>query len=311
MTITLPPLTSLRAFEAAARHESFSQAAAELHVTPAAISHQVKALEAWLGVELFHRKARGLTVTEAGRSAQPLVQGGFEQLGEAVLRMRAVQNELRLTISVGTSFASMWLVQHLEDFRQCHPGMDVLVDASDTIVDLHKRDADVAIRYGGGVYPGINTQHIIGQNEFPVCSPALLTGPHPLRTPNDLRHHTLLHDLWWEEEQAELWPSWMAWLRAAGVDGVDASKGPRFSQSVLAIQAAVDGHGVALGNMLLVNDALAQGRLVRPFELHIGDPDSFGYYLAVAAERVNEPKIAAFSSWLMAATASHRDCPED
>jgi len=307
MTISLPPLTSLRAFEAAARHQSFAQAAAELHVTPAAVSHQVKALEAWVGVELFHRKARGLTVTEAGRSAQPIVLGAFEQLGEAVSRMRSVQDELRLTVSVCTSFASMWLVPRLEGFRRCHPGIDVLVDATDHIVDLARRDADVAIRYGKGGFPGLHTEHIVGEHEFPVCSPALLDGPHPLRTPDDLQFHTLLHDLWWDEEEAELWPSWTAWLRAAGVSSVDPRRGPRFSQSSLAIQAAIDGQGVALGSMVLAGDGLADGRLVRPFELHVGISDSFGYHLVATPERITEPKIAAFASWLLEETASHRD----
>jgi LysR family glycine cleavage system transcriptional activator len=307
MSINLPPLTSLRAFEAAARHESFAQAADELHVTPAAVSHQVKALESFLGIELFHRKARGLTVTEAGRSAQPLLREGFEQLGEAVLRMRSVQDELRLTVSVGTSFASMWLVPHLEGFRRRHPDIDVLVDATDETVDLRKRDADIGIRYGGGKYPGLHADHIVGEAEFPVCSPALLEGPHPLRTPDDLCHHTLLHDLWWEEEEADLWPSWTSWLCAAGVEGIDASKGPRFSQAALAIQAAVEGHGVALTSMVLAGGELAEGWLVRPFELHIGDPDSFGYYLVTATERINEPKIAAFRTWLLEETVSHRE----
>ena len=307
MSINLPPLTSLRAFEAAARHESFAQAADELHVTQAAVSHQVKALESFLGIELFHRKARGLTVTEAGRSAQPLLREGFEQLGEAVLRMRSVKDELRLTVSVGTSFASMWLVPHLEGFRRRHPDIDVLVDATDDTVDLRKRDADIGIRYGGGKYPGLHADHIVGEAEFPICSPALLEGPHPLRTPDDLRHHTLLHDLWWEEEEADLWPSWTSWLRAAGVEGIDASKGPRFSQAALAIQATVEGHGVALSSMVLAGGELAEGWLVRPFELHIGDPDSFGYYLVTATERINEPKIAAFRTWLLEETVSHRE----
>jgi len=307
MSVVLPPLTSLRAFEAAARHESFAQAADELHVTPAAVSHQVKALESYLGIELFHRKARGLTVTEAGRSAQPLLREGFEQLGEAVLRMRSVQDELRLTVSVGTSFASMWLVPHLEAFRRRHPDIDVLVDATDETVDLRKRDADIAIRYGGGVYPGLHADHIVGEAEFPVCSPDLLKGEHPLRTPDDLRYHTLLHDLWWEEEEANLWPSWTSWLRAAGVEGIDATKGPRFSQASLAIQAAVEGHGVALSSMVLAGGELEEGWLVRPFELHIGDPDSFGYYLVTAEGRIKEPKIEAFRTWLLEETVSHRE----
>ena len=307
MSINLPPLTSLRAFEAAARHESLARAAEELHVTPAAVSHQVKALESYLGIELFHRKARGLTLTEAGRSAQPPLRDGFEQLGEAVLRMLSVQDELRLTVSVGTSFASMWLVPYLKGFRQRHPDIDVLVDATDDVVDLRKRDADLAIRYGGGVYPGLHADHIVDESEFPVCSPTLLEGPHPLRTPDDLRYHTLLHDLWWEEEKADLWPSWTSWLHAAGVEGIDASKGPRFSQALLSIQAAIEGQGVALGSKVLVGDGLAEGWLVRPFELHIGDPDSFGYYLLVAADRINEPKVEAFRTWLLKETVSHRE----
>ncbi len=306
MKINLPPLTSLRAFEAAARHQSFAQAADELHVTPAAISHQVKALEAFVGVELFHRKARGLIVTEAGRGAQPFLRGGFEQLAEAVQLMRSVKDDLRLTVSVGTSFASMWLVPHLENFRRLHPDMDVLVDATDKTVDLTKRAADIAIRYGCGDYPGHQVYHIVNEQEFPVCSPKLFEGLHPLKKPDDLRHHTLLHDLWWEEEESDLWPSWTSWLSAAGVEGINASKGPRFSQSSLAIQAAIDGQGVALGSMVLVANDLAEGWLVRPFELDIGDPDCFAYFLLIADQRTDEPKIQAFRNWLLAETKTYR-----
>lgn len=301
----LPPLTALRAFEAAARHESFVQAAEELRVTPAAVSHQVKALEAFVGVALFHRRARGLTITEAGRAAQPLLRDGLERFREGIARMRAAEEPRRLTISANTSFASMWLISRLDHFRDRHPDVDVLLSATDNVADLLGNEADIAIRYGGGRYAGLHSDRIVGMREFPVCSPALLEGGHPLRTPDDLRHHTLLHVMWFDE--SDVWPTWNVWLKAAGVEGVDASKELRFTDFLPAVKAAADGLGVALGSDFLVGDEIAAGRLVRPFELGVGAPDSFTYYLVIPPERLGDPRVAAFRKWLLEETALYRE----
>lgn len=305
MTESLPPLTALRAFEAAARYESFAQAAEELHVTPAAVSHQVKALEAFVGVALFHRQARGLTITEAGRAAQPLLREGLERFREGIARMRAAAEPRRLTISANTSFASMWLISRLERFRTRHPDIDVLLDTTDGIADLLGHEADIAIRYGGGTYAGLHSDRIVGLREFPVCSPALLKGAHPLLTPDDLRHHTLLHVMWFDD--SDVWPTWNVWLKAAGVDGVDASKRLRFAHFSMAMKAAVEGLGVALGSDFLVGDEIAAGRLVCPFELGVGAPDTFAYYLVTPPEQLDNPRIAAFRSWLLEETAAYRE----
>ncbi len=301
----LPPLTALRTFEAAARHQSFVQAAGELNVTAAAVSHQVKALEAFVGVALFHRQARGLTITEAGRKAQPLLRDGLERFREGVARMRETVESRRLTISVNSSFASMWLISRLEHFRNRHPDVEVLLDATDSVTDLLGHEADVAIRYGGGTYAGLHSDRIVDQREYPICSPALLEGGHPLLTPDDLRHHTLLHVMWFDD--SDVWPTWNVWLKAAGIGGVDASKGLRFSQFSLAVKAAVEEMGVALGTDFLVGDEIAKGRLVRPFELGVGAPDSFAYYLVALPDRLDDPNIAAFRSWLLEETAAYRE----
>ncbi len=304
MTEPLPPLTALRTFEAAARHESFAQAAEELHVTPAAVSHQVKALEAFVGVELFRRQARGLTITEAGQAAQPLLREGLERFQEGVMRMRTAVKPRHLTISANTSFATMWLISRLDGFRNRHPEVDILLDVSDSIADLFGLEADIAIRYGGGAYAGLHSERIVGLREYPVCSPTLLEGENPLLTPDDLRHHTLLHGMWFDE--SDVWPTWNVWLKAAGVDGVDAGKGPRFTHSAIAMKAAIDGLGVALCSDFLIGDDVAAGRLVCPFELGIGAPDSFAYYLVAPPGRLDDPRIAAFRSWLLDETAMYR-----
>jgi len=301
----LPPMTTLRVFEAAARHESFARAAEELHVTPAAVSHQVKALEAFVGVELFRRQARGLTITEPGRVALPLLREGLERFREGVARMRRAEEPRRLTISANTSFATMWLISRLERFRNLHPDIDILLDVSDNIADLFGLEADIAIRYGGGGYSGLHWERIVGLREYPVCSPALLEGEHPLLTPDDLRHHTLLHGMWFDE--SDVWPTWNVWLKASGVDGVIADKGLRFTHCSMAVKAAVEGQGVALGSDFLIGDDVAAGRLVCPFELGVGAPDSFAYYLVTLPERLNNPRIAAFRSWLLDETAAYRE----
>ena len=301
----LPPLTALRAFEAAARHESFAQAAAELHVTPAAVSHQVKALEAFVGVVLFHRRARGLTITEAGRAAQPLLRDGLERFREGVARMRSAAEQRRLTISANTSFASMWLISRLENFRTRHPDIDILLSATDNLADLHGGEADIGIRYGRGYYAELHSDRIVGLREFPVCSPALLEGDFPLLTPDDLRHHNLLHVAWYDE--TDVWPTWNVWLKAAGVEGVDANSGLRFNDYLVAVKAATEGLGVALGSDFLVRDDIAAGRLVCPFELGVGAPDSFAYYLVVPPDRLENPSIAAFRAWLLEETAAYRE----
>ncbi len=289
MARRLPSLKALRAFEAAARHLSFTLAANELNVTQAAISHQVKALEERLGVKLFHRRNRRLFLTEAGQAYLPPVREAFDELAAATERLVARDAAGTLTVSTLTSFAATWLVPRLKQFRELHPEIDVRLTASDGLVDFAREDVDVAIRYGRGHWPGLRADHLLAEDIFPVCSPGLLDGTNPLRRPSDLEHHTLLHD--------DMRESWRMWLLAAGVEGLDPERGPGFSHSSMVVQAAVDGQGVALGRSALVAADLAAGRLVRPFEGSL--PAEYAYYVVCPEANAERPKVLAFREWLL------------
>lgn len=303
----LPPLNALRAFEAAGRHLSFSKAAAELNVTPAAISHQVKALEEFCGVPLFRRLTRALLLTDAGQAALPLLGEGFDKLAAAVERLDAAEDGPLLTVSVAPSFAAKWLVPRLDRFRAAYPDYDVRIDATDRVIDFARETADVAVRYGPGTYLGLRADRLMSEVSSPVCSPRLLEGPHRLREPADLRHHTLLHVDWHREDEAT--PNWRMWLLAAGVRDVDATRGLRFNQESMVVQAAIDGQGVGLGSNVLVADDIAAGRLVRPFDLSLADPLDFSYYVVCPETAVDRPKVAAFRAWVIAEASQQADDP--
>lgn len=220
----LPPLNALRAFEAAARHMSFSKAADELNVTPAAISQQIRALEDIVGVKLFRRLTRALLLTDAGRVALPALTAGLDLLAEGYSDMRRQEDAGALTISVAPSLAAKWLVPRLEGFRALHPQFDIRIDATDRLADFQRGDVDVALRYGDGQYDGMEVRCLMSELSAPVCSPALLEGAHPLRKPTDLRHHTLLHSQW--RMQHAFAPNWRMWLKASGLGDIDPNTGP-------------------------------------------------------------------------------------
>lgn len=297
MARTLPPLNSLRAFEAAARHLSFTKAAEELHVTPAAVSHQIKALEEQMGVPLFRRLTRALRLTEAGQAALPPLRDGFDRLADAVDLLRAHQESGVITVSVEPSFAAKWLVPRLDRLRVAHPDLEVRLDATDRLADFQRDNVDLAIRYGGGDYPGLQVDRLLSEEIFPVCSPKLRDGPAPLAQPDDLRHHTLIHLDWDLEDVAA--PTWRMWLLAAGIHDIDFTRGPVFSMKSLALQAAIEGQGVALASSVLVSDDLAAGRLVMPFDLSVCDPLNFAYHIVVPKRTADLPKVAAFRGWLL------------
>ena len=294
MIRSLPPLNALRAFEAAARHLSFKKAAEELNVTPAAISHQVKALEELLDIQLFNRLTRALDLTEAGRAALPLLTEGFDKLVEGSGRMQAYCESGLLTVSVSPSFGAMWLVPKLDRFRTLHPDIEIRIDGTDRLVDVARGEVDVALRYGPGGYKDVRVHHLFNQFNTPVCSPALLEGDTPLVSPGDLRHHTLLH-IEWKDMEA----SWRMWLLAAGLKDIDPTQGPHFTHENMAVQAALDGHGVALVGDRLVADHLATGRLVCPFDPDLRTPLKFAYYLLTSHGGASSPKICAFRDWMM------------
>jgi LysR family glycine cleavage system transcriptional activator len=294
----LPPLNSLRAFESAARHLSFKKAADELHVTPAAISQQIRTLEEHCGVTLFHRLTRALRLTEAGQAALPPLREGFDRLAEAAEAMRAPGTAGVLTVSVAPSFGAKWLVPRLDRFRSAHPEFDIRIDATDALAKFAGDGVDVALRYGRGAYRNLHADLLMPEVAFPVCSPRLLERGPPLRQPEDLRHYTLLHVQWKMEDDAA--PNWRMWLRAAGVTGVNAERGPRFSADSMTVEAAVEGQGVALASGALVEGDLRAGRLVRPFPPSVCQETAFSYYLVYPEARAQETKVTAFRDWVLA-----------
>jgi len=300
MSTRLPSLNALRAFEAAGRHLSFSKAAEELHVTPAAVGHQVKALEQDLGVVLFDRLNRALQLTASGQSLLPGVSDVFYRLTEVVQTFRRRDANRPLTVSMPPSFGASWVIPRLERFRDRHPDIDVRLDADNRIVDLIHDDVDVGLRYGLGDYPGMRVDSLLSEEVFPVCSPRLLEGEHPLRELEDLRRHTLLHVDGFVQD--DYWPDWDMWLRSAGMSDLEVRRSLRFSQTTLALQAAVAGQGVALGSRVLAGNELAQGRLVRPFA-H-GTRMSFAYYMVCPEALADEPRIAAFREWIIEEAAA-------
>ncbi len=289
----LPPLNALRCFEVAARCGSFTRAAAELLVTPAAVGQQVRQLEGFMGVKLFRRENRALALTAAGEACLPGIREGFALLAAAVGQARPQARTRRLTVSVAPSFAAKWLLPRLSGFEARHPDIDVHVDASMPLVELHDGRIDLAVRYGAGQYPGLRVERLIGEEIVPVCSPLLLQGEHPLRTPADLRHHTLLHDD--SPDNDPSCPTWAMWLRAAGVN-VAAARGPHFSQSSLVLEAAALGRGVALAKATIAAADLAAGRVVRLFEVSV--PLAFAYFLVYTDGAAYSPNVVAFRQWL-------------
>jgi len=292
MPTSLPSLNGLRAFEAAARHLSFTQAAAELNVTQTAISHQIRRLEEQLGIRLFVRRNRGLALTREAEAYLPAIRTAFEDLRQATARLRRPERDGMLVVSTMASLAAKWLVSRVAGFQDAHPGIEVRISTSSHLVDFRREAVDLAVRYGHGHWPGLRADWLMAEDIFPVCSPALLGGEHPLRGPHDLVHHTLLHATVSRED-------WQLWLTAAGLPGALATRrGLSFDQSFMAYQAAIDGLGVALGRTRFVEADIAAGRLVVPFDLVL--PAQAGFYVVAPEETADAPKIARFRDWLIA-----------
>ena len=294
----IPGLQSLKAFDASARHLSFTRAAAELNVTPAAVSHQIKELEDAVGAALFLRTSRRMQLTRQGEVLRPVIADALEGLTRALQRIRQADNPTQLKVTASPSIAAKWLVPRLDRFLETVPGADVRIDVSSTPLDFDRDDIDVAIRFGTGDYPGLAVDKLFSDVIFPVCSPALLKGRKPLREPRDLLAHTLIHLDY--EAQGAVWPNWRMWMLAAGIKDFNDSRGLHFSQTSLAVQAAIDGHGVALGDSTLVADDIAAGRLVKPFELAIRSPTQFAYHLITRKDTTERPMIKAFRNWILA-----------
>jgi LysR family glycine cleavage system transcriptional activator len=306
----LPPLNALRVFESAARHLSFKEAAAELHITQAAVSHQVKSLEEYLGIELFRREGRGVQLTEAARASLPRLREGFDALAAAVETIHERSEETELAITAPPVFVARWLMPRLAEFSKLAPDIEVRVAASSRTVDAGALDAaalmsnldlrnetsGVEIHLGAGDYPGFRADRLFSVSMTLVASPELVVGDPPLREPADLAQHVLLHD-----DAMDLVAhgnAWQKWLEAAGVaDRVDGSHGPRFSTNMLSIEAASQKLGVALALRPMVDADLASGRLVEPFRIEV-NPGS-AYFLVCPEIIADRPAVAAFRSWLL------------
>ena len=307
-THRFPPLNALRAFEAAARHLSFKKAAQELHVTPGAVSHQVKMLEEHLQVALFRRLTRALVLTSEAQTILPKVREGLQSLQAAVDLLRQREEGSALTVVAPPNFATRWLVPRLNGFTSAHPGLELHIASRPAMIDGRepgeiarvsdaREDAPiVTIRFGSGIYPGARVDEVFAAHYVPVCSPKLLEGEHPLHTPYDLRFHTLLHDDTVVEESAR--PSWADWLQSVGVEGVDTSRGPHFSDASLALEAAIEGMGVALAIKPLLCAEIDAGRLVLPFD--ISAPARWAYFLVTPDSVAEQPAVVAFRDWLLA-----------
>src|ERR1700747_3020326 len=299
MATRLPSLNGLRAFEAAARHLIFTLAASELNVTQTAISHQIRRLEEELGLRLFIRKNRALALTPKARDYLPGVRAAFNDLRLATDQLLRKEADNVLTVSTLTSLAVKWLLPRLSTFQEAHPSIDVRITTSTGLVDFRSGDVDAAIRYGRGHWPGLRTQWLMADELFPVCSPVLLNGDKPLRVPEDLAHHTLLHSSGGFEDD------WRQWLPAAGLPAnISKQRGVTFDVSFMTVQAAIDGIGVAMGRTSYVQDDIAKGRLVVPFKIAL--PTDAGFYLVSPEGAAEPPKLAAFRKWL---TASAKNKP--
>ncbi len=289
----LPPLNAIRAFEAAARLGGFVKAAGELNVTPAAVSHQVKSLEAHLGVQLFSRRPRGLELTSAGLELLPDISRGLDHFSRGIGALSGGQLAGRLTVNAAPSLATLWLVPRLGSFTQAYPDIKVRILADEVAPDLNLGTVDIRIPYGSGKFPGFKSRLLMPDSVFPVCAPSLLN-QRPLRRFSDLRDHTLLHDIDIDIDEPTM--TWERWLRDAGL-GLELPAGHvEFGNSVLLTEAAVRGQGVALGRMSLVRDHLETGRLVRPLKVsRIGD---YAHYLVTTTAGAERPRVKVFLDWI-------------
>ena len=289
----LPSLNALKAFEAAARHESFTRAAEELSVTQGAVSHQVKALEVELGIRLFDRERQGLIITRAGRLYLEVVRDAFDRIALGTERIQHQSRAGALTVSTSPDFAAKWLVNRLGHFAEAHPNIDLRISATMQHVDFAREDVDLAVRHGDGNWAGLDVVRLCSEELFAVCSPKLLSGPHRIREPSDVLKYPLLH----LDDRKD----WSEWLEVAGVVDTGLLHGPVLNRASMIIDAAVDGQGVALARTTLAAWDLINGRLVRPFAAALRLSKS--YWIVCPKATSILPKITTFRDWLLAEAA--------
>ncbi len=301
----LPPLNAIRAFEAAARHRSFTRAADELFVTQGAISHQVKILEEWFGFALFERHKREIHLTPKGEIYLPFIRSMLNELHAVTQSLMDKGSERLLCIATPESFAANWLISRLSKFSAAYPDIDVRLTTQNQIDDLGNivgeegpHWVDLRIRYGRGKWTGLHVSKLFDEDVFPVCHPELLS-VNKLNNLEDIKHHTLIHD--------DMQMAWETWLRSTGASFMVENKGPRFSHSHMALLAAIEKQGLALGRSVLTADYIANGQLVRPFDIFV--PAEHSYYLLCQERTMNSPKIKAFREWLIAESRTFASPP--
>jgi LysR family glycine cleavage system transcriptional activator len=290
----LPPLSSLRSFEAVARQLSFSKAAEELNVTPGAVSQQIRALEERLGSRLFDRTKRSVTLTRVAAWMLPDVQAGLGLLVRACSNRMAPLGERTLTISVTPSFASKWLMPRLPAFYDQNADIDLRISATVELADFKRDGIDYAIRLGHGRYSGLHAEPLLGEALTPLCSPKILKGKGRMKTPNELRKHRMIHDTSIPGQSEH--SAWDKWLALAGAKHVSARRGVRFTLAELAMQAAIDGAGIVLGRLVLAEGDIAAGRLVRPFKTVL--PLDVSYFLVRSEDAEPRPEMLRFRDWV-------------
>ena len=297
---SLVPLNALRAFEAAGRHLSFIEAANELHVTPAAVSHHIKMLEDFIGTPLFVRRHRSIELTEAGKICLSPLQHGFHQIESIVLRLRSAHNDGPLRVRVGQCFAAKWLLPRLDAFQKRHPDIEIQVSVSSQIYEFRFEEMDVMIRLRAGEFSGFTVEPILTEMVFPVCSPAFLERFGPFHTPQDLLRQPLLHDD--NLKTVSTFPTWPMWFRALGIDGVEATGGHRFDSSPMVVDATIESRGISLGRSALVERDLAAGRLVRLFDWTY--PTTHDYFIIYSNAALKARKIQLFRDWILSEAAN-------
>ena len=298
MTSHIPGTRALKVFDAASRHLNFSRAAAELGLTPAAVSHQIKETEDQLGMALFVRNSRSIRLTEAGVVFHEAAVEALDGLAKAVARAKKLsRGVMQLKLTLDGTFASKWMVPRLDRFRAKWPDIDLRFDISYDLRDFDHDDVDVAVRFGAGKYPGVTTHRLFDNVIFPVCSPRLLKSGPPLKVPRDLLRHTLVHIEW--SRQGVTWPNWRMWMAAAGVEDFDDSRCVLFTSSSYVTQAAIEGSVVALCDFSMVANDLSEGRLVRPFDLGIKMAPEYAYHLAYPTAAADDPRIVLFREWIL------------
>ncbi|WP_339672224.1 transcriptional regulator GcvA [Dasania marina] len=296
----LPPLNSLRAFEVAARHLSFREAADELSVSHSAISHQVKLLETQLCTELFHRGVRSVELTEAGALYYPILRDALDRIADGTERVRRNVRSAVLTVQVYVTFANGWLIPRLSDFQEKHPDIQVNINTSHIDADFERSDADVCVLMGYKTQEDVHYEYLFTSDIFPVCSPRILEGGIKLKNPKDLLHHKLLSISHAEKD----WPNWFA---AAGVEQESPVVGGRFDSYSLALTGAIDGAGVALALSPFGLSDIRSGKLVKPFDVHA---EAFGdWYLSYRSNRRASEKVKVFQKWLLDKIQEDGDIP--